>query len=121
RAPGEGLLGDAQRDFRSLAQLGDALNQRRDGLAAQLERPPGRPEAVVDAREHPAEAVRPVRGEEMHALGPARLDVAGERFREGLRAQNRRLALVEDTETGVEPSLERMRAQQPMAEAVDRR
>src|SRR4029079_15816580 len=121
RAPGEGLLGDAQRDLRSLAQLGDARNQRRYGLAGQLERPPGRPQAVADARERPAEAVRPVRGEEMHALGPARLDVAGERFREGLRAQDRRLALVEDPETGVEPGLERMRAQQPMAETVDRR
>ena len=75
----------------------------------------------MDAREHPAQPLRPVRGEEAHSLRPARLDVAGECLRECLRAQDRGLALVEHTEAWVEAGLERMRAQQAVAEAVDRR
>ena len=121
RAAGEGLLSDAQRDLRDLAQLGDACGERRDGLARERERPPGRAQAVMDAREHPAQPLRPVRGEEAHSLRPARLDVAGECLRECLRAQDRGLALVEHTEAWVEAGLERMRAQQAVAEAVDRR
>ena len=121
RAAGEGLLSDAQRDLRDLAQLGDACGERRDGLTRERERPPGRAQAVMDAREHPAQPFRPVRGEEAHSLRPARLDVAGECLRECLRAQDRGLTLVEHTEAWVEAGLERMRAQQAVAEAVDRR
>ena len=40
---------------------------------------------------------------------------------ERLAAEHPRLAVVEHTEAGVEPGRERIRLQQPVAEAVDRR
>jgi hypothetical protein len=121
RASGQRLLGVAQRDLRDLAQLGHAVGKRRDGLARKLEWPACRAQAVVHAREHPSETLGPVGGEEPHAFGLSRLHVRGEGLREGLRAEHRRLALVEHAEARVEPGLERMRAQKPVAEAVDRR
>ncbi len=46
---------------------------------------------------------------------------AGERLGERLRAQHPRLALVQDAEAGIEPRLERVRLQEPVAEPVDGR
>src|SRR5215218_1592407 len=84
----------------------------------QLE--PGRAQGLVDAGEHPAQPPSAVGGEQPQA----RLVVAAElleRRPEGLAAEHAALAVVEHAEARVDPGRERVRLQQPAAEAVNGR
>ena len=92
-------------------------------LLAELERqrPPGRAELLVDARQHAAEAVPGVGREQPEALGLAPGAERRQRALERLAAEHRRLVVGELVEARVEPDGERMGVQQPRAEAVDRR
>ena len=84
----------------------------------QLE--PGRAQRLVHAGQHPPQPAAAVRGEQPHP----RLVVAAElleRRAEGLAAQHAPLAVVEHAEARVDPGRERVRLQQPVAEAVDGR
>src|SRR4029079_14794035 len=81
---------------------------------------PRRAKRLVHARQHPAQAPPAVRGEQPQP----RLVIAAEllqRRPEGLAAENTALAVVEHPEARVDPGRERMRLQEPVAEAVDRR
>ncbi len=76
---------------------------------------------VVDADEHLAEPGGLVGGEELPAVG---LVGGAERLQgrvEGLALQHPRLRLVEHAEPGIDARCERVRGQEPAAEAVDRR
>ena len=80
-----------------------------------------RAERVVDAREHPPQPARTVRGEQADSLRIAGRAELLERGVERLAGEDSRLVLVEDAEVRVDGGLERMRLQQPVAEAVDGR
>ena len=120
-AAGKRFLGHAQRDLGDLAELRHPLGERRHRLAGELERPSCGTQPVVDACEHAAKPFGPVGREQPDALGLPGFHVVGERLGEGLRPKHGGLALVEDAEARVEPGLEGMRPQEPVAEAVDRR
>ncbi len=102
-------------------RLSHASIQVRLFPGGQLERQPGRPEPLVYPDEHRGEAPRAVRGEQPQTVGATIRHELAERLGEGLGPDDPRLALVEDPEARVEPGLERVRAQQARAEAVDRR
>ncbi len=101
------------------------LGEPRGKLAGMRDREPertaGRSQAAVDAEEHRAQAARAVRREQAQALGLASGAKRRQRIRERLGGEHRGLALVEHTEAGVDPGLERVHAQHARAEAVDRR
>ncbi len=81
----------------------------------------GRAERLVDARQHPAQAAGAVGREQAQ---PIRVVVGAERAERGverLAAEHGGLRLVELAEARVEACLERVRLEQPVAEAVDRR
>ena len=121
RAARKGFLGDAQRDLGHLAELGHPLGERGHRLTGELESPARRAQPVEDAREHPAEPFGAVGRQQPDALGLPGLHVIRKRLREGLRPQHCRLALVEHAEARVEPGLEGVRPEEPVAKAVDRR
>ena len=87
-------------------------------LDPQLE--PGRAQSLVHAGQHPPQPAAAVRGEQPQP----RLVVAAElleRRAERLAPEHAPLAVVDDAEARVDPGRERMRLQQPVAEAVDGR
>ena len=81
----------------------------------------GRAKRLVDARQHPAQALRTVRREQAEPLGLASGAELLERAIERLAAEHRGAGVLELAEARIEPGGERMRAEQPCAEAVDRR
>ena len=93
------------------------------GLVAEgeLERPAGRAQRLVDAGQHPPQPGRAVRRQQVEPVGLLAQAEVGERLLERLAAQHPRLAVVEHAEARVEAGDERMRAQQAVTEAVDRR
>ncbi len=95
--------------------------ERRHRLARKLERPAGRAKPIGDAREHPAETLRAVGGQQAHPLLATSLDVVGQRPGERLGAEHGGLALVEHPEARVKAGLEGVRTKESVAEAVDRR
>src|SRR4029077_3948031 len=60
-AAGQRLLRQAQSRLGDLPELRNAIGERGHGLTGKLERPARGTEAVVDARQHPAQAPRPRR------------------------------------------------------------
>ena len=111
RPPAAGLGAEARDrvvDTRALAEL-------------EHERATGGAKSLVDTREHPPKAVGAVRREQSKALrllpGAERLQRALER----LAAEHRRTRILELPKPRIEPGGERVRTQQPVAEAVDRR
>ena len=115
---GPSVLREAASRFAELVHpVGEArlLAELQDELA------PGRPERLVDAREHPPQSVGSVHGKQPE---PSRV-VVGAEGRQGrgecFSAQDSSLALVEHTKARVDAGRERMGAKQPMTEAVDGR
>jgi hypothetical protein len=105
---------------RVLAQLFEPLAELRLLARVDPQLEPGRAKRLVDAREHPAQPPPAVGGEQAQA----RLVVAAEPLERGaerLAAEYPALAVVEHTEARVDPGRERMRLEQPPAEAVNRR
>ena len=104
-----------------LAQIVDAL--REVGPPADLERElaPGRAQRLVDAREHPAQAVGAVGREQAQPVGIAVGAELVERLPERLAPEHRALRVVELAEARIEPGGERIGLQEPQAEAVDGR
>ncbi len=93
------------------------------GPLAELERqlPAGRAERLVDGGEHPAQPGGAVGRKEPQPRGiVARAELVQRRL-EGLAADHAALAVVQHTEPWIEAGGERVRLQQPQAEAVDRR
>ena len=107
--------------LRSLPQLGQTLLEARPIPQLEDELAPGRAERLVDGGEHPPQTVRPVRREQPQTLRVAAGAEVLERALERLAPHDGALRLVELAEARVDPDRERMRAQQPCAEAVDRR
>ena len=106
---------------RAVAQLLDALRElgpRRDG---EIEVAPRRAQRLVHRRQHPPQPGAAVRREELEPLRVVAREELRERRAERLRAEDGRLRVVELAEARVETGGERIRAQQPAAEAVDRR
>ena len=103
-----------------LVKLVDTLLQAAAFAELEHQLAAGRTERLVDAGEHAAEPVGAVDGEQAQT----RRVVAGAELRqrslERLAAQHAPLALVEHAETRIDTRSERMRAQQPVTEAVDR-
>ena len=87
----------------------------------QLERQAGRAQRLVDAREHAAQRPAAVRREQLEPVGVPVGAEGLEGGRERLAAQDAAVALVEHAEARVEAGRERMRLEQPVAEAVDGR
>ena len=117
RVAGSFVVGEAAGGFAKLVDATAetrALPQLEDELAAR------RPERLVDAGEHPPQPVGPVDGEQPQPRGIVRGAESRQRLREGLAAEHAALAVVEHAEAWVDARGERMRAQQPVAEAVDR-
>src|SRR6185312_15067313 len=117
RVAGSFVVGEAVGGFAKLVDATTetrALPQLEDELAAR------RPERLVDAGEHPPQPVGPVDGEEPQPRGIVCGAESGQRLREGLAAEHAALAVVDHAEPWVDACGERMRAQQPVAEAVDR-
>ena len=106
---------------RRVAQLVDALGELRPAADVEPQLPPGRAQRLVDAREHPPQPARAVRREQPQPVVRAVRAELGERLPERLAAEHGALALVELAEARVEPGRERVRLQQPRAEAVDGR
>jgi len=104
-----------------LAQLVDGVGERRVGIGGKPERATRRAEALEDGRQHALQASGSVCGEQTKMLGLARGREARQRGVEGLGSEHAGLALVEHTEAWIEAGLERMAAEQPVAEAVDGR
>jgi hypothetical protein len=132
-----------------LDQSGRVLDAARDGGCAErarvepgsraereLERPARRPQRLGDAGQHPPQCLGAVGREQREPVGPftrlgarrrALPDVAAksaelrERLVEGLDPEHRGLSLVEHAEARVEPRGERILAEEPGAEPVDRR
>ena len=103
-----------------LAQFLHARLQLRHVAQFEHELAPGRTQRLVDARQHPAQTVGAVDREQPQ---PRLVVVRAERRQcslEGLAAQHAPLALVEDAEARIDACRERVRAQQPVAEAVNR-
>ena len=105
----------------SLAEVVEPLVERRGLAELEHERSPGSAQGLVDADQHPAEPRTAVRDEQSQAFGLVARAEGRERLVERLAAKHLRLRLVELAEPRVEPGRERMRAQEPVAEAVDRR
>ena len=84
----------------------------------QLE--PGRTQRLVDAGQHPPQPAAAVRGEQLQPRVVLAAELL-ERRAEGFAAQHAPLAVVDHAEARVDPGRERMRLQQPVAEAVDGR
>ncbi len=106
---------------RGVAQLLDPLGELGAAADVEVERAAGGAERLVDAREHPAQAVRAVGGEQAQPLGRAVGAELAERLLERLAAQHGALGLVELAEARVEPGRERVRLQEAQAEAVNGR
>ena len=85
------------------------------------ELPAGRAQSLVDPRQHPPQPARAVGGEQAEPLGLLVDAERRERLLKRLAGEDARLVVVDDPEPGVDAGLERMRLQQPVAEAVDRR
>src|SRR5262249_43164109 len=81
----------------------------------------GRTERLVDAREHAAQPVRTIGGEQTEALRVLACAEVLQRAVERLTTQDRRARILDLAETWVEAGRERVRAENPVAEAVDRR
>src|SRR5207253_9455621 len=81
----------------------------------------GGPQRLVDAGQHPPQPAGAVRCEQTQTPRIVTGAEFVQRLLERLAAEHPRLAVVEHTEAGVEPGRERIRLQQPVAEAVDRR
>ncbi len=102
-------------------QLGEPLGD--DRQLAELERQlaSGGAERLVDAGEHPAQPVRAVGREQPQPFAVARRAERRERALERLAADDGAVFVVELAVARVDADRERMRAQEPRAEAVDRR
>ena len=120
-ALGVGRVGVGRERGRSGPQLLDPLGELRPRRHRQVELAPRRAQRLVDARQHPPQPVAPVGGEQLEPLRIVSGAELRERGTERLRAQHRRLGLVELAEARVEPGRERIRPEQAGAEAVDRR
>ena len=86
----------------------------------EVELAPCGAQRLVDGRQHPPQAAGAVRRQQLQAIGLVAGTELVQRRLEGLAADDAALAVVEDAEARVEPGGERMRLQQPQAEAVDR-
>ena len=113
-----GIVGQAPSRF---AELLDPGVQPRPLGHFQHEVAAGRAERLVDAGQHPPQPARAVRGEQ---ADPLRIGGRAELLQRGverLAGEDSRLVLVEHAEDRVDRGLERMRLQEPVAEAVDGR
>ena len=106
---------------RRLAKLLRTLVEPGARRRLEHERTSRRAERRVHADEHLPEPGRTVRREQAPAVGLVCRAEPLERGRERLGLHDHRLGLVQDAEGRVDPRRERMRAEQPPAEAVDRR
>ena len=120
-AGGLASVGVVHETLGGVLQLGDPFRQPRTIAELEDERPPGRPQRVVHAGQHPAQSPRPVGGEQPQALLVAVRAELRESRLERLPLEHARLCLVEDAEARVDPGRERMGLEEPEAEAVDRR
>src|SRR5262249_34933537 len=92
--------------------------RRGDG---EVELAPCRTQRLVDAGQHPPQPIASVGREQLEPLRIVSGAELGERLAERLRPEHRRLRLVELAEVRIETGSERIRTQEPGAEAVDRR
>ncbi len=102
-------------------EVGDTFVELRSGAGLEHEIAAGRAERRVDLDEHSPQAVRAVRREELPAVRLVGRTEALQRRRERLGLEDEGLRLVEDTEARVDTGREWVCAQEPAAEAVDRR
>ncbi len=107
--------------IRLLAQRRDALLEAAALPEVEHELASGRAQRLEDAGEHATQTLPAVGREQPQARGVAPGAEGPERLSERLPAQDSRLRLVQLAEAGVEPGRERVRLQQAVAEAVDRR
>ena len=108
------LLGlDAERSYRAVDAR--ALPELED------ERPPGRAKRLVDAREHASQPGRAIGREQPQPLRILSRTELPERALERFAAQHRSSRVLELAEAWVEAGRERMGAQEPVAEPVNRR
>jgi hypothetical protein len=113
-----GVVGEAARGD---AELLDPVGERPALAQLEHERPAGRAQRLVDADQHPAQAFGPIRREQPQPLGLCTRAEAVERLVERLAADHGRLGLVQLAEAWIQPRLERIGLEQPVAEAVDGR
>ena len=116
-----GRLGVGDEAVGRLADAVHALAEAGAGTRLEDEISTCRAERRVDLDEHAAEAVGAVGGEELPAVGLVGGAERLERGRERLGLEDERLRLVEHAEARIDPGREGMRAEEPPAEAVDRR
>src|SRR5581483_1465293 len=106
---------------RRRAELLDPLRELGTRRDCEVELAARRAQRLVDGREHPPQARAPVRREQLEPLRVAAREELRERRAERLRAQDGGLRVVELPEARIETRGERIRLQQAVAEAVDRR
>ena len=116
-----GRVGVGNEAVGRLADAVHALAEAGAGTRLEDEISTRRAERRVDLDEHAAETVGAVGGEELPAVGLVGGAERLERGRERLGLENERLRLVEHAEARIDPGGEGMRAEEPAAEAVDRR
>ena len=90
-------------------------------LSSSVELAAGGAERLVDGGQLAPKSLRTVRREQAQALGVAGGAERRERALEGLAANDRSVLVVQLPEPWVDADCERVRAQEPRAEAVDRR
>jgi hypothetical protein len=136
-ALGEGAVGHHQQRLFGVAALGvsgafvveeasrclserlDPLGERSEVTELELELPPGRPQGLVDARQHPPEPRRPVRRQQAQTLAVAACAEAAQGALERLTAEDGGARIVELAKARIEPDRERVGLEEPVAEAVD--
>ena len=114
-----GRLGIGGEHLRGGLQLGEALGHA--GLLAEVERQvaPRRAKRLVDAGQHPPQPGRAVGREQAHTLGVASGAERRQRTLECLAPDHGAVLVVELAEARIDSHRERVRAQEPRAEAVD--
>src|SRR5215218_10874461 len=106
---------------RCKTELLEPLAERRPVAELEHEITAGGAQRLVDPRDHAPQAAGAVSSEQLDPHGVAVRAERAQCLVERLAGENRRLRFVELPEAGVEPCLERIGLQQPIAEAVDRR
>src|SRR5262249_60175302 len=113
--------GMVERALRRLGRRAEPVAQVGGLAELEHERAAGRAERLVDAGQHPAQAVAPVDREKPGALLPTRGAERLERPAERLAAQHGTGLLVELVEGRVDPGREPGRAEESGAEPMGRR
>ena len=115
-----GGVGVVRKAVSGVAQSLDAVGERRPVAELQHERPPGGAQRGVDSSQHSPQAGGAVRREQLESVRLFPATERCQRLLERLACEYGGVRFLELSEARIETGLERVRPEQPVAEAVDR-